>query len=124
MTIFPSVTPTSRSWSPGAIAQTSFSSIGGYEIRFLHADRAFGQRLSLGFVNVTNAVGKSITDHYITVMTTFESFDVPAEVYAGMATYAHMLPTGNAWRYVGPPSVIYGVPGYQSLSVELIGVAA
>jgi hypothetical protein len=124
MSTFPSVKPSSRAWTPGARAQSIYQSIDGIEIRFVHGSRVVGQRLSLIFENVTDAVGKSITDHYAANGTTYGTFDLPADVFAGQTSYAHTNEATNAWRYAAPPQVSYTVPGYQSVTVELLGVTA
>lgn len=124
MTAFPSVQPSSRVWSPGTRPQTLYQSLDGIEIRFLHGSRIVGQKLALTFENVTEAVGKSITDHYAANGTTYGTFSLPAAVFAGMAAYNYTNEATNAWRYAGPPQVTYSTPGYQSVSVELLGVAA
>jgi len=124
MSAFPSVRPTSRVWSPGVRAQSVYQSLDGIEIRFVHGSKTTGQRLSLTFDNVTEAVGRSITDHYDTNGTTYGVFGLPAEVFAGMADYNNTNPAGNDWRYAGPPQVTYGSPGYQSVTVELLGVSS
>jgi hypothetical protein len=124
MTVFPSVAPTARVWTPGVRAQSVYQSIDGREIRFAHGTRVVGQRLSLGFDNVLEATGKLITDHYADVETTFESFTLPAEVFAGMASYAYTNSASNEWRYASPPQVTYVSPGIQSVTVELLGVSA
>jgi len=124
MTTFPSVQPSSRAWSPGVRAQSLYQSLDGIEIRFVHGSKTTGQRLSLTFDNVTEAVGRSITDHYAANGTTYGAFDLPAQVFAGMAAYDYTNPAGNSWRYAGPPQVTYGRPGYQSVTVELLGVSS
>lgn len=124
MTAFPDIAPTARAWTPGVRAQTLYQSLDGREIRFAHGTRVVGQRLSLTYQNVTEAVGKSITDHYATVETTFESFTLPASVFAGMASYSYTNASGNEWRYASPPQVVYGSPDVQTVTVELLGVSA
>lgn len=124
MTAFPALEPSARAWTPGARPMTTYTAMNGREIRFRHANRAVNQRLTLGYSNVTETVGKQITDHYETVKNTTESFTVPAEVFAGMDSYSYTLATGNEWRYAGPPTVDYIRPGYQTVSLELIGVVA
>jgi len=121
---FPSVKPSSRAWTPGTRSQSLYQSLDGIEIRFIHGSRVTGQRLTLVFENVTDTVGKSITDHYADNGTTFGIFDLPAEVYAGMTSYAHINSATNAWRYFSPPQVSFLTPGFQTVSVELLGVAA
>lgn len=124
MSTFPSVKPSSRAWTPGVRAQSVYESLDGIEIRFIHGSRTTKQRLALVFENVTDAVGKSITDHYADNGTTYGTFALPADVFAGMTSYAHTNSATNAWRYASPPQVSYITPGYQTVSVELLGVAA
>lgn len=124
MTTFPSVQPSSRVWSPGVRPQSLYQTLDGIEVRFIHGSRTVGQRLSLTFNNITETAGKSITDHYAANGTTYGTFDLPAAVFAGMASYNYTNEATNAWRYAGPPEVTYNQPGYQSVTVELLGVAA
>lgn len=124
MSIFPSVEPTSRVWSPGVRAQSIYESIDGIEVRFLHGERVTKQRLALTFENITEAQGESITDHYAANGTTYGTFDLPSQVFAGQGSYDYTNESNNAWRYAGPPQVTYVRPGYQSVSIELLGVAA
>ena len=124
MTTFPSVKPSSRVWTPGVRPQTLYQTLDGIEIRFIHGSRTVGQQLSLSFENVTETVGKSITDHYAANGTTYGTFALPAEVFAGMNAYNYTNEATNAWRYAGPPQVTYQTPGYQSVTVDLLGVTA
>lgn len=124
MTTFPSIQPSSRMWTPGSRAQTVQTAMDGVEVRFVHGDRTVGQRLSLTFNNVTETVGKSITDHYAANGTTYGTFELPAALFAGMASYNYTKPATNSWRYDSPPQVTYGVPGYQSVTVELVAVTS
>jgi hypothetical protein len=124
MSTFPSVEPSSRVWSPGVRAQSIYESLDGIEIRFLHGERVTKQRLALTFENIPEAQGKSITDHYAANGTTYGTFDLPSQVFAGQGSYGYTNESNNAWRYAGPPQVTYGRPGYQSVSIELLGVAA
>ena len=119
---FPSIAPTSRSWTPGARPLSTYSSLSGYEVRVQHGNTAIGTALSLGFDNLTEAVGKQITDHYITAQGSFDTFALPAEIFAGMNSYAYVTPSGTTWRYARPPAVTYVAPGIQTVSVELIAI--
>lgn len=123
-TQFPPIEPTTRSWSPGIRPQTIYTSLAGVEVRFSHGDRSVGQNLSLSFVNITNDQGKLIVDHYMQVGTTFNGFTLPATVFAGMDSYSYTNEPTNEWRYDGAPRVEYTVPGYQTITVDLIGVAS
>ena len=123
-TEFPRLEPSARAWSPGIRPQSVYSSLAGIEVRFSHGDRSVGQRLQLVFANISNANGKLITDHYMQVGTTFNGFLLPDEVWAGLPDYDHTNEPTNEWRYAAPPSVEYVVPGFQTVSVDLIGVAS
>lgn len=119
---FPAIAPTARSWTPGARPLSTYSSLSGYEVRVQHGNTSIGTSLSLSFANLTEAIGKQITDHYLTAQGSFETFALPAEVFAGMSNYDYITPSGTIWRYAGPPSVSYVAPGIQSVSVELMAV--
>jgi hypothetical protein len=123
-TQFPTVKPTARSWTPGIRPQSVYTSLAGIEVRFSHGDRSVGQSLSLVYANITNEQGKLIIDHYLQVGTTFNGFTLAAEVFAGMSDYSYTNESTNEWRYAGPPQVEYTVPGYQNITVDLIGVAS
>lgn len=123
MSTFPAVKPSSRSWTPGTRAQTVYTAMDGVEVRFVHGTRVTGQRLTLVFENVTESEGVSITDHFATNGTTYGVFDLPAAVFAGMNSYSYTNDALNSWRYAAPPVVNYITPGYQTVSVELLGVS-
>jgi hypothetical protein len=120
--MFPSLTPSARSWTPGQPVASAFVSSSGYEVRVLQGAASVGQQLSLVFSNLLEAKGKEITDHYEAMRGTFGLFDLPAEVYGGMASYGHIKPSASSWRYAGPPSVTYVARGIVSVSVELVAV--
>ena len=124
MSAFPSVKPNSRVWSPGERAQSIYEALDGVEIRFVHGQKVTGQNLSLTFANITDAVGQSITDHYSANGTTYGTFTLPSEVFAGMTSYGYTNESGNEWRYAAPPEVSFPRPGYQTISIRLLGVAA
>ena len=124
MSTFPNVKPSARVWTPGVRAQSLYESMDGIEIRFLHGQRVTKQQLNLTFANITEADGMRIINHYADNGTTYGTFDLPADVFAGQGAYAHTNENNNAWRYAGPPSVEYGRPGYQTITLTLLGVAA
>lgn len=120
---FPSLAPSARSWTPGRRPVQAFSSQSGYEVRALFGNRPVGQQLSLSFANISDATGELITAHFEEALGVYEVFDLPAAVFAGMAGFAHVKPSGNQWRYAKAPDVTYVAPGVQSVSVELVAVA-
>jgi hypothetical protein len=85
--MFPSLTPSARSWTPGQPVASAFVSSSGYEVRVLQGAASVGQQLSLVFSNLLEAKGKEITDHYEAMRGTFGLFDLPAEVYGELRAH-------------------------------------
>lgn len=119
---FPSIKPSSRTWTPGSQPVQSFTALSGYEARVLLGPNPIGATLSLGFQNLTEAVFLQITSHYATAKGTYEIFDLPADVFAGMTSYSGITPSGYKWRYSGPPTIDWVAPGIGNASVSLLAV--
>ena len=122
MTTFPAIKPTSRVWSPGARAQSIYQSLDGVEIRFVHGDLVTGQNLSLTFANVTDAVGQSITDHYSNNKHTLTPLTCLLMCLLACLTTA--IPTSRACMALCGSPTSFSRPGYQTISISLLGVAA
>lgn len=119
---FPGLKPNARAWTPGQPPMSALASMAGYEVRVRHGNTAVGQQLALSFSNLLDVEGRQITDHYALAQGSFEVFDLPPEVFAGMASYGHVKPADSKWRYASPPNVEYQAPGIQSVSVNLVAV--
>lgn len=119
---FPSIKPSSRTWTPGAQPVQSFTALSGYEARVLLGPNPIGASLSLGFQNLTETVFLQITNHYATAKGTYGIFDLPADVFAGMSSYSGVTPSGYQWRYSGPPSIEWIAPGIGNATVSLLAV--
>lgn len=119
---FPSLTPSARAWTPGTQPMTAFTSLAGAEVRVLHGSTPIGTQLQLTFSNLLEATANQITDHYLLARGTFELFDLPAAVYAGMSSYSNIKPAGSLWRYASAPSVDFVAPGVQNVTVSLLAV--
>jgi hypothetical protein len=121
---FPSIKPSSRTWTPGSQPVQSFTALSGYEARVLLGPNPIGATLSLGFQNLTEAVFLLITNHYATAKGTYEDFDLPADIFAGMSSYSGVTPSGYKWRYSAAPTVEWTAPGIGNASVSLLAVRA
>lgn len=114
MTVFPSLTPQARTYTPGAFAAHSADTVSGDHITVRRNNASVGQRLTLTFVSGTVDDHNSIYLHYIT-QNRFEPFDLPTSVLSGAElTFA----TNYQFIYAGPPEVTYD-PGVVTVSVEL-----
>lgn len=119
---FPSIRPSTRSWTPGTPPMQSFTALSGYEARVLLGPNPIGTTLQLGFQNLTEAVFLQITSHYAIAQGTYELFSLPVTAFAGMTNFAGVTPTGFLWRYASPPSVEWTAPGIGNVSVSLVAV--
>jgi hypothetical protein len=119
---FPNLKPTARTWTPGVQPMSNFTSMSGYEVRVMVGPDPIGTALQLTFENSAEADIRQITDHYVLAKGMFEVFSLPAETFAGMTTYGQVTPSGFSWRYAGPPSIEWLMPGVGSVSVSLVAV--
>lgn len=81
-----------------------------------------GDVLRLSYENLQETDANLIISHYVGQRTTFDTFDLSTEVYAGISDYSAITVSGNKWRYTKAPQVKYISPDVQSVSVELIQV--
>ena len=122
MADFPALRPAVRTWTPGSPAVSVVSSLSGYEVRVRHGAAIVGGKLELEFVNLLDADAESIAEHYHASDGIYRTFDLPAAVFAGIASFAHMQPAGTAWRYESAPSVVSVLPGISSVRLTLVSV--
>lgn len=119
---FPAIEPSSRSWTPGSQPVQSFTALSGYEARVLLGPNPIGATLALGFQNLLEAAFLQITSHYATAKGTYEAFDLPAAVFAGISSYSGITPSGYKWRYASAPTVEWTAPGIGNASVTLLAI--
>ena len=122
VTAFPALEPSGRTWVPGSQPVKSFVTLSGFESRVMLGSEPLGTSLQLSFQNLTEAAVIAITNHFGLAKGTFESFALPDEVFAGMATPDSVTPAGQVWRYTGPPSVAWVAPAIANVSVSFVSV--
>ena len=120
---FPALLPSSRTFSPGNIPQSTQTSLSGVVSSFRRGNRRTAQTLSLGFRNLTEAQVNLIKAHYVDRQGTFNIFFLSAEVWSGYATPPIPLLSDYAWRYAGAPTVTDGIVGRWGVDVELVTYA-
>jgi hypothetical protein len=121
---FPSLQPTSRAYDGGNYPVRTYKAQSGVEARILYGSRRTGMTLTLNFDNITDAQAEQFLDHYDETKGTYLTFTLPSIIRAGWAGNSDAIdvPTGNGWRYEGPPSVTNVRPGISSVAVKLVGV--
>lgn len=121
-TPFPSLSPTSRTWTVGSQPVASFTSMSGRETRVLLGDEQVGASLNLEFGTVPEASALAVADHFAAMRGGFYTFTLPASVFAGMTDSSTVRPAGTSWRYAGSPTIEWLMPGWASVSVSLVAV--
>lgn len=123
MATFPTLTPSSRTFTPGRHPHSEIPTLNGLQTRVMTSNVILEQQLRLTFVGLTEAQMLSVRSHYIGQQGRFLSFAIPDALLSGMTTPSYFTPTGYSWIYGGPPQVedIAGTQRY-TVSIELVTV--
>ena len=122
MATFPTLTPSSRSFTPGRHPHSEIRTLDGLQTRVRTSNVILEQRLRLTFVALTETQMLSVRSHYVGQQGRFLSFDIPTSLLSGMTTPTSFTPTGYSWIYAGAPQVEdIGLQRY-TVSVELATV--
>lgn len=123
MATFPTLTPSSRTFTPGRHPHSEIPTLNGLHIRVMTSNVILEQQLRLTFLGLTEAEMLSIRSHYIGQQGRFLSFAIPTSLLSGMTTPAYFTPTGYSWIYAGAPQV-EDIPCAQryNVSIELVTV--
>ena len=124
MAVFPSIRPTSRTYSAGQFPLKTYRSLSGATVKRVFGNKAYGHSIELQFTNIIDAVAKQIIDHYYGQNGSVDRFTLPSEVFAGMdETFGDELRTPDSitWEYAEPPAIEAVFNGISSVTVRLIG---
>lgn len=124
MTIFPSIKPTGRSYTPGQFPTKTYRGLSGATVKRVFGNRAFGHSIDLQFENISDVNTKAILDHYYGRFGSYDRFTLPDAVFSGMsATLKGVVqaPTNILWEYAEPPQVESVFNGRSTVTVRLIG---
>ena len=121
MATFPTLTPSSRTFTPGRHPHSEIPTLNGLQVRVMTSNVIIEQQLRLTFVGLTETEMLSIRSHYIGQQGRFLSFAIPSSLLSGMTTPAYFTPTRYSWIYGSAPQV-EDIPGAQryNVSVELV----
>ena len=123
---FPSVKPSSRSYSPGEYPQTNFEAQNGAKTIMRYGKNRVNATLSLGFSNITDANAALILANYEDVNSdwdyvTFYSANGTVGVDStSLSNYFKESGSGLKWRYSGPPSVTSTFKGMSNVSCSFV----
>ena len=123
MAAFPTLTPSSRTFTPGRHPHSEISTLNGLQVRVRTSNVILEQQLRLTFLGLTETQMLSIRSHYVGQQGRFLSFVIPSSLLSGMTTPAYFTPTGYSWIYAGAPQV-EDIPCAQryNVSVELVTI--
>ena len=123
MAAFPTLTPSSRTFTPGRYPYSEIPTLNGLQTRVRTSNVIIEQQLRLTFLGLTEAEMLSIRTHYIGQQGRFLSFFIPSSLLSGMTAPAYFTPTGYSWIYGSAPQV-EDIPCAQryNVSVELITI--
>lgn len=122
MATFPTLTPSSRTFTPGERSHALINTMAGTSTRVRTRNVLLDQQLRLGFTALTETQMLSIRTHYATQQGSYLSFAIPNNLLSGMTTPASFTPTNYSWVYAGPPQVEdIGCQRY-TVTVELVTV--
>lgn len=123
MATFPTLTPSSRTFTPGRHPHSEIPTLNGLQTRVRTSNVILEQRLRLTFIALTESQMLSIRSHYIGQQGRFLSFGIPTSLLSGMTTPAYFTPTGYSWIYASSPQ-IEDIPCTQryTVSIELVTV--
>ncbi len=124
---FPTIKPTSRSYSPGTYPSTDFESLDGTKTHLRYGNKRVNATLQLGFSNISDADAALILDNYVQVngdwnyVTFNRGFATSGIEPSDLRNY--MRETGGSglkWRYSGPPSVTSTFKGLSNVSCSFV----
>ena len=124
---FPSLNPSSRSFSPGEYPQTVFEAQNGAKTIIRYGNRQVNAKLTLGFTNITDFEVLLILDHYKDVN---EKWDYSTfSIARGLTGIEHSFvlahiksPEAGAlrWRYSSAPQYTSVFPGRSNVSCSFV----
>ena len=124
---FPSLTPSSRSFSPGEYPQTVFEAQNGAKTIIRYGNRQVNAKLTLGFTNITDSEAFLILEHYEDVNKNWDysTFTISSAL-KGIDSISVLnditLPEGGAlrWRYSSAPQYSSVSPGRANVSCSFV----
>lgn len=124
---FPSIRPSSRSYSPGTYPQTEFRAQNGALTVVRFSNRRVHAELSLGFDNITDAEAAQILANYEAVNSIWDYVQfTAANATVGIGSsealsgYIREASSGLRWRYAEPPSVESVMPNRNNVSCKFV----
>ena len=133
---FPSIKPSSRTFTPGRYPQTEFIAQNGAKTVIRYGDKQVDAKLTLNFTNILDSQAFEILENYRQVNSeyNFVSFNkdsgltginrdgrLPSDNSLGnLAAYFAAEPLGLRYRYDGPPTVTSVRPNRSNVQCKFV----
>ncbi len=105
MAAFPTLTPSSRTYTPGGYPQSAITGMSGVQGRVRNSNVMLASQLRLTFAAITEAQMLSILAHYQGQRGGFQSFLLPTAIWNAVSSVSDYQLTGYGWVYTEPPAV-------------------
>jgi hypothetical protein len=101
MTAFPTLIPSTRTFTPGEYPHTAYQAYSGQENRVRHSNVMLSSTLRLGFVALPEDKMLAVQAHYEEKLGVYDTFEVSSDTFSNQFyTLANYL-----WRYQSTPSI-------------------
>ena len=123
---FPTIKPTSRSYSPGTYPSTDFESLDGTKTHLRYGNKRVNATLQLGFSNISDADAALILANYENVnsdwnyVTFNRGYATSGVTDTSLLAYLKESGSSLKWRYSGPPSVTSSFKGKSNVSCSFV----
>lgn len=126
---FPTIKPSSRSYTPGAYPQVEFVAQNGAKTVLRYGNKKVDAKLSLGFTNITDAQASEILDLYEEVNSDYDYISfTSANALAGInsSSLVNNMAEKDSngvklrYRFDGPPSVSSVRPGRSNVQCKFV----
>ncbi len=126
---FPTIKPSSRSYTPGTYPQVEFVAQNGAKTVLRYGNKKVDAKLSLGFTNITDSQASEILDLYEEVNSDYDYISfTSANALAGInsSSLVNNMAEKDSngvklrYRFDGPPSVSSVRPGRSNVQCKFV----
>lgn len=123
--LFPEITPSSRSYTPGRVPETVFEAQNGATTFVQFGSIFVNAELSLEFKNISDSQASEILQHYLSVVgDDYVQFSNASGLRGMQAVLRDQVEKGSGaikWRYEAPPEITSVYPGVSTVRCAFIG---
>lgn len=119
MTNFPTLAPSSRSYSMGDYPNTPYSGWNALQTRVRHSNAITKAQVNLRYQGLTRALLSGFVNHYAAMAGIYLTFPLPVETWSGTEDPADYTLVGYEWRYASAP-IVEDLPyGLHNIEIQL-----